>query len=66
MSQETSNRPCQFTASVHRKADGCGKKSHRSNQDMTDAPLSLSANASIEHLRDMSSERVNSAPLVRD
>ena len=36
------------------------------NHDTTDAPLSPSANASIEHVRDMSGERVNPVALVRD
>ena len=36
------------------------------NHDATDAPHSPSANASIEHVRDMSGERVNSVASVRD
>ena len=36
------------------------------NHDTTDAPLSPPANASIEHVRDMSGEQLNSVALVRD
>ena len=36
------------------------------NHDTTDTPLSPCTNAIIEHVRDMSGERVNSVALVRD